>query len=48
VIGIGPLGRSRILLRQRPDMAIYRWTEQTFEGEPLTIYGGGRQLRDYH
>jgi hypothetical protein len=29
-------------------MAIYRWTEQTFEGEPLTIYGGVKRLRDYH
>jgi UDP-glucose 4-epimerase len=33
--------------RQRPDMAIYRWTEQMFEGRPLTIYGDGRQARDF-
>lgn len=33
--------------RQRPDMAIYRWTRAIFEGKPLTIYGNGHQTRDF-
>ena len=33
--------------RQRPDMAIHRWTKQLFSGKPLTVYGDGRQTRDF-
>jgi len=33
--------------RQRPDMAIYRWVNEIFKGEPLTIYGDGNQTRDF-
>ncbi len=33
--------------RQRPDMAIHRWTKQIFEGKPVTIYGDGSQTRDF-
>lgn len=33
--------------RQRPDMAIRKWTKQLFEKKPLTIYGDGEQTRDF-
>lgn len=33
--------------RQRPDMAIYKWTKAIYEGKPLLIYGDGRQTRDF-
>ena len=33
--------------RQRPDMAIYKWTRQLFSSKPLTIYGDGQQTRDF-
>lgn len=33
--------------RQRPDMAIYKWTKQLFERKPLSIYGNGNQTRDF-
>jgi len=33
--------------RQRPDMAIHKWTKAIFESKPITIYGDGRQTRDF-
>ncbi len=33
--------------RQRPDMAIHRWTKQILEGKPVTVYGDGSQTRDF-
>lgn len=33
--------------RQRPDMAIYKWVSQIYNNEPVTIYGDGRQTRDF-
>lgn len=33
--------------RQRPDMAIYKWTQQLFENKPPVIYGDGEQTRDF-
>ncbi|MDW8045631.1 MAG: GDP-mannose 4,6-dehydratase [Nitrososphaerota archaeon] len=33
--------------RQRPDMAIYKWTEMIFKGKPPIIYGDGNQTRDF-
>lgn len=33
--------------RQRPDMAIYKWTQQLFENKPPVIYGTGEQTRDF-
>ena len=33
--------------RQRPDMAFYRFVLRALAGEPLPIYGDGRQLRDF-
>lgn len=33
--------------RQRPDMAIHRFTKQILSGEPITIYGDGTSARDY-
>ena len=33
--------------RQRPDMAIYRWTKQIFEGKPIVIYGDEAQTGDF-
>lgn len=33
--------------RQRPDMAIYKWTERLFENKPPIIYGDGQQTRDF-
>jgi UDP-glucuronate 4-epimerase len=33
--------------RQRPDMAFHRFCLAALDGEPLTIYGDGRQTRDF-
>jgi nucleoside-diphosphate-sugar epimerase len=33
--------------RQRPDMAAHRFIESLLDGRPLTIYGDGRQVRDF-
>ena len=33
--------------RQRPDMAFRRFCEAIVEGEPLELYGDGRQTRDF-
>jgi nucleoside-diphosphate-sugar epimerase len=33
--------------RQRPDMAFHRFIARALAGEPITIYGDGRQLRDF-
>jgi len=33
--------------RQRPDMAIARFIEAAAAGEPITVYGDGRQQRDF-
>ncbi len=33
--------------RQRPDMAFYRFLEASFRGQPITLYGDGRQSRDF-
>ena len=33
--------------RQRPDMAIQRFFQAGLDGEPLTVYGWGRQVRDF-
>ena len=33
--------------RQRPDLAIHKFTRMLFAGEPLTVYGDGGALRDY-
>ena len=33
--------------RQRPDMAIHKWTKAIFENKPTTIYGDGKQTRDF-
>lgn len=33
--------------RQRPDMAIHKWTKAIFKGKPITIYGDGKQTRDF-
>lgn len=33
--------------RQRPDMAIHKWTKAIFENKPITIYGDGTQSRDF-
>jgi len=33
--------------RQRPDMAIHKWTRALFEHKPITIYGDGNQTRDF-
>jgi nucleoside-diphosphate-sugar epimerase len=32
--------------RQRPDMALSRFIEATVAGQPITVYGDGRQMRD--
>ena len=31
----------------RPDTSVFRFVRQLAEGEPVTVYGNGRQLRDY-
>lgn len=33
--------------RQRPDMAFHRFFRAALEGEPLHVYGDGRQTRDF-
>jgi UDP-glucose 4-epimerase len=33
--------------RQRPDMAIHKWTKAIFEDKPIVIYGDGNQTRDF-
>lgn len=33
--------------RQRPDMAIYKWTRRLIENKPPVIYGDGEQTRDF-
>lgn len=33
--------------RQRPDMAAHRFIEALLDGQPLTVYGDGSQVRDY-
>lgn len=33
--------------RQRPDMAIHKWTQRLFENKPPVIYGDGKQTRDF-
>jgi nucleoside-diphosphate-sugar epimerase len=33
--------------RQRPDMAFHRWIKAAVTGEPLRIFGDGRQTRDF-
>ncbi len=33
--------------RQRPDMAIHKWTRAIFKNEPIRIYGDGNQTRDF-
>jgi len=33
--------------RQRPDMAIHKWTKRLLEGKPPIIYGDGKQTRDF-
>lgn len=33
--------------RQRPEMAIHKFTRRIFEGKPIELYGDGSTLRDY-
>jgi len=33
--------------RQRPDLAIHKFTKRIFEGRPIEIYGDGTSSRDY-
>jgi len=33
--------------RQRPDMAIHKWTRLLFDDKPPVIYGDGKQTRDF-
>jgi len=33
--------------RQRPDMAAHRFIEALLDGRPLTLFGDGRQVRDF-
>ena len=33
--------------RQRPEMAIHKFTRHIFEGKEIELYGGGTALRDY-
>ena len=33
--------------RQRPDMAIYKWSKAILTGQPPVIYGDGAQTRDF-
>jgi UDP-glucose 4-epimerase len=33
--------------RQRPDMAFHRFCRAMLQGEPITVYGDGRQSRDF-
>lgn len=32
---------------QRPDMAMHRFIERAVAGEPVTVYGDGKQVRDF-
>ena len=32
---------------QRPDMAMHRFIERVAAGEPVPVYGDGRQVRDF-
>jgi UDP-glucuronate 4-epimerase len=51
----GNWGLSTVILRyftvygpgQRPDMALHRFIEATAAGEPVTVHGDGRQVRDF-
>jgi Nucleoside-diphosphate-sugar epimerases len=33
--------------RQRPDLAVYKFTRAMLKGEPITLYGDGSSSRDY-
>lgn len=33
--------------RQRPDMAIHKWTKQILNQQTVTVYGNGEQTRDF-
>ena len=33
--------------RQRPDMAFFRFLRAAYSGQPITMYGDGRQTRDF-
>lgn len=33
--------------RQRPDLAIYKFTQRLFSGQPIDVYGNGQTARDY-
>jgi UDP-glucose 4-epimerase len=33
--------------RQRPDMAFHRFLKAAYSGQPITMYGDGRQTRDF-
>lgn len=33
--------------RQRPDLAIHKFTRDIFQGDPITVYGDGSSSRDY-
>lgn len=33
--------------RQRPDLAIHKFTRDIFQGDPITVYGDGNSSRDY-
>jgi UDP-glucose 4-epimerase len=33
--------------RQRPDMAFHRFVRAAYAGQPITLYGDGRQTRDF-
>jgi UDP-glucuronate 4-epimerase len=33
--------------RQRPDLAIYKFTNQISKNEPIEVYGNGETMRDY-
>lgn len=33
--------------RQRPDLAIYKFTQKLFNGQPIDVYGDGQTARDY-
>ena len=33
--------------RQRPDLAIHKFTQKVLDGEPISVYGDGQSSRDY-
>src|SRR3546814_10776110 len=33
--------------RQRPDLAIHKFTRDIIQGDPITVYGDGSSSRDY-